>query len=552
MGKNKVVLFFLAFVLSAQLVAAQTNRYVVYFTDKDNSSYSIENPSAYLSTKAIERREAQSIAISMEDLPVNETYVTAVDNTGAETYFTSRWMNAVLVEATAEQITSIEALDHVVKTEYAAPGQKLNGIPDPENTTRLDQEPSNLDNLNSDKQLSMLGANLMHQDDITGEGVWVAVFDDGFLDGNISAALSHTFASNKLKDVFDFTTGGKNVFQYDDHGTKSWSCLGAKFNSTMVGTGYNADISLYVTEDVNSEYRIEEYNWLFAAERADSSGVDIITSSLGYSDFDDPSMNYSIEDLDGNTSIISQAASRAIERGILVVTSAGNSGNNSSWPYVSMPADVENIISVGAIDANYRLVSFSSVGPTADNRIKPEVVALGSGVTVVGRDVGNVNDNLILLGSGTSFAAPLISGFAAGLWQKFPSLTNLELRDLILSSSDNFSSPDNKVGYGIPNYNMAVGKEPLDVTRITDDLITVYPNPATGNHINLIIKKGSVPMPVKLKLFSQSGKLLNEKTIKKAKKGQVTEIAFNQSGQGIYILQIESKPYFKNVKILRY
>lgn len=546
MGKNKVGILFFAISLLTQFAVAQTNRYVVYFADKDNSNYSIERPSEFLSIKAIERREAQSIALSLEDLPVNSNYVTAVKNTGASTYFTSRWMNAVLVEATAEQITTIEALDQVVKTEYAAPGQKLNGVPDSENNTRLDEDPSNVNNLNSDKQLTMLGAQLMHDDEITGDGVWIAVFDDGFLDANKSSVFSHTFENNKINDVFDFTTGGQDVYQYDDHGTGTWSCLGASFGSGFIGTGYNSDISLYVTEDVSTEYRIEEYNWLFAAERADSSGVDIITSSLGYSDFDDSSMDYSVEDLNGNTSIISKAAALAIERGILVVTSAGNSGNSSVWPYIAMPADVKNIISVGALDGEYNLVSFSSLGPTADNRIKPEVVAMGYQTTVL------AEGNAIVQKSGTSFAAPLIAGFAAGLWQKFPTLTNLELKDLILSSSDNYLTPDNEVGYGLPNYNAAVGEEPLAVTKLNEDAFSVYPNPVSGDHISIVIEKGGVPMPLKLKLFSQSGKLLNEKIIKRAKKGAVTELTFNQNGQGIFFLQIESESYFKNVKILRY
>ncbi|MDW3210597.1 MAG: S8 family peptidase [Reichenbachiella sp.] len=546
MGKNKVFLIYLVLCVSTQMAVAQSDRYVVYFTDKANSSYSIDNPAAYLSAKAIERREDQSIAISSEDLPVNSSYINAVKNTGAETYFTSRWMNAVLVEATTEEIEAIEALDQVLKTEYAAPGQKLNGTPDPVNNIRLDEEPSNVANINSDKQISMLGANLMHDDGMTGKDVWIAVFDDGFLDANKSSVFAHTFENQKLNDVFDFTTGGQDVFQYDDHGTGTWSCLGASWSSTFVGTGYDANISLYITEDVSSEYRIEEYNWLFAAERADSAGVDIITSSLGYSDFDDASMDYTVEDLDGNTSVISKAAAMAIERGILVVTSAGNSGNSSTWPYISMPADVENIISVGALDEEYNLVSFSSVGPTADNRIKPEVVAMGYQTTVLG------GGNTMVKKNGTSFAAPLIAGFAAGLWQKFPTLTNLELRDLILTASDNFASPDNKVGYGLPNYNSAIGEEPLAVTKYSEDALTVYPNPATGDHINIRIEKGSVPMPLKLKLYSQSGKLLNEKTIKRTRKGQITELNFNQSGQGIYFLQIESESYFKNVKILRY
>ncbi|SMD31851.1 Por secretion system C-terminal sorting domain-containing protein [Reichenbachiella faecimaris] len=550
MGKNRGrrLIFGLIMVCYSQMLLAQTetNRYVVYLKDKTNSPYSVDNPSAYLSQKAIDRRTNQNISITTEDFPVNESYVQSIRDLGVETYFTSRWMNAILVEATPDQIDLIEAEEYILHVDYAAPGQKLNEIPDQENTTREEHLPSNLDMLNSDKQVTMLFAHTMHEEGITGNGVWVAVFDDGFLDANLSATFAHTFENDKLKDVMDFTTGGKNVFQYDDHGTGSWSCLGAKLEPSFIGTGYNADISLYVTEDVFTEYRIEEYNWLFAAERADSAGVDIITSSLGYDDFDDPSMDYSVEDLDGNTSIISQAANFAIDRGLLVVTSAGNSGNSTDWPYISMPADAENVIAVGALDHSYNLVGFSSVGPTADGRIKPEVVALGSQVTVLSEG------HLLALKNGTSFAAPLIAGFAAGLWEKFPSLTNLELRDLILSSSNNFASPNNQIGYGLPDYNVAVGNEPLAVAQVVDDAIKVYPNPITGDHINLLIEKHSIPMPLKMSLYSQSGKLINEMTIKRAKKGMIAELGFKENGQGIYFLHIECDNYSKNVKILRY
>lgn len=548
MGKIKGRLVGLVLIMWSQFLVAQTesNRYVVYLKDKANSTYSVDDPSAFLSQKAIDRRTNQNIAILEMDFPVNASYIQSIQDLGVSTYYTSRWMNAVLIQATTAQVEQIEALDFVEMVDYAAPGTKLSDTPESENTEYEANLPGNMTVYNSEKQISMLHTHTMHKESITGEGVWIAVFDDGFLDANESSVFSHTFQNDKLKDVMDFTTGGKNVYQYDDHGTGTWSCLGAQLGTSFIGTGYNVDISLYVTEDVFSEYRIEEYNWLFAAERADSAGVDIITSSLGYSDFDDPSMDYTIEDLDGQTSIITQAATFAIDRGMLVVTSAGNSGTQQNWPYISMPADAEDIISVGALGHNYRLVDFSSIGPTADNRIKPEVVALGLQVTVLSEG------NTLALKNGTSFAAPLIAGFAAGLWEKFPTLTNLELRDLILSSADNVTSPNNQIGYGLPDYNIAVGNEPLAVAQIVEDAISVYPNPVTGDHINLLIEKRTIPMPVKVSLYSQSGKLINEMTIKRAKKGMIAELQFNENRQGVYFLHIECENYSKNVKILRY
>lgn len=546
MVKNSRWIVIMVMTLVAHWGFAQTNRYVVYFTDKSDTEFSISSPSTFLSAKAIERRENQGIEVTTVDLPVNAAYLNSIEDLEIKTYYTSRWLNAVLVEATAVEIETIAALSFVEKTDYAAPGQKMAATPDPENTTRENNPPANAANLNSNKQLSMLVAQTMHQEEITGKGVWIAVLDDGFLDANRSAAFNHTFENDRLKDVMDFTTGGKDVFQYDDHGTSSWSCLGAKYESQVVGTGFDADISLYVTEDVSSEYRIEEYNWLFAAERADSAGVDIITSSLGYSTFDDGSMNYSIEDLDGETSIISQAAKLATERGMLVVTSAGNSGNIASWPYISMPADAEHVVSVGALDTGFDLVSFSSIGPTADDRIKPEVVALGQGVTLISEG------NVVAQKNGTSFSAPLIAGFAAGLWQKFPTLTNIELRDLLLSSSDNFSTPNNRIGYGIPDYNIAVGNEPLAVADLMSDGISIFPNPVTGDHINLLIERDAIPMPIKFSLFSPDGRLIHQKSIKRARKGLVTDLHFKESNHGLYILSIECEAYSKNVKILRY
>ena len=241
-----------------------------------------------------------------------------------------------------------------------------------------------------------------------------------------------------------------------------------------------------VTEDVASEYRIEEYNWLIAAEYADSIGVDIITSSLGYSSFSDVSMDYTYEDMDGQTAIITRASNLAIKKGILVITSAGNEGNNA-WRYVTAPADGADNITVGSVKSDYSISAFSSQGPTVDDRIKPDVVALGQGTTLLS------SNGTISQANGTSFSAPLVAGYSAGIWQAHPEFTNLEVVQYIRNSGTRFDDPDNYFGYGIPIY--LADEDSLSVTdttllslsEFTSDSITIYPNPIYGNAISIKI-----------------------------------------------------------------
>lgn len=230
----------------------------------------------------------------------------------------------------------------------------------------------------------------------------------------------------------------------------------------------------------DSEYKVEEYNWLIASEWADSLGADIITSSLGYTEFDDPAMNYTFADMDGQTAVATRAAVWATERGILVVTSSGNS-RTGAWRYIGTPADADNILSVGAIDATGNLAPFSSGGPTADGRLKPEVVAMGVNTVVVDA-AGDYR-----FGNGTSYAAPQIAGFAAGVWQAYPELSNLELRDVIIRSSNQYTSPDNDYGYGLPNFRLLhTGVLGLDDEK-GKDIVQLYPNPVQ-QHQQLIIQ----------------------------------------------------------------
>lgn len=542
---NRVVVILLLVGLPI-LSYAEIGRFIVHFTDKQGSSFSTSEPEEFLSQRSIDRKLEYSIPITIQDLPVNKTYLEGVEASGANVIHTSRWFNAALVVADDGIIDDLDKLNFVDLVEYVGP--KRNGIelnPVPFDISLTPSEPSTI-KASSVLQLGQLGADVMHEDGFTGENVLVAVFDSGFKSLNESSLFTHVFENNRLLDSKDFVLNTNNVFQYDDHGTNAFSCIAAK-SEPLTGTGYNASFALYLTEDINSEYRIEEYNWLFAAERADSLGVDIISSSLGYNDFNDDSMDYQFVDLDGQTSVVSQAAQIASDKGILVVSSAGNEGRDvSGWPYIIMPADVPDVIAVAAVNNKNNRLSFSSVGPNANGVVKPDVAALGSGVAVL-----NDKNEIVAL-SGTSFSAPLISGLAAGLWSKFPGLTNKELKGLILTSTPNLSKPDSLIGHGVPDYRLAFAENILSVQGVMENIVSVFPNPFSSDHISIMIESEYARQTIKFKLYAPSGRMVNSTQIKKYRKGDVLKLEINDVSKGIYILNIYSEGISKNVKLLRY
>ncbi|MCV9386094.1 S8 family serine peptidase [Reichenbachiella ulvae] len=494
MGKG-IRLLFLGMALGMVLEAsAEKHRFMVFFADKADSPYSIDAPLEFLSQKALDRRNKSGQSVTEEDLPVNANYLDSLVKYNITPYYSSRWFNAALVEADSVDLESIVATSYILSYEYIAPGVRLNPVKEVTDVNFSPLEPSIISS-NSQIQIEMLGVHTMHDQGYNGAGIHVAVFDGGFEAANQTAVFKDVFNNDRLIDRMDFTANSDNVFNYDDHGTNAMSCIVSNYKETLIGTGYGADISLYVTEDVsdngNFEYRIEEYNWLLAAERADSVGVDIISSSLGYFDFNDDRMDYSYEeDADGLTSVITRAANLATERGILVVSSAGNEGRSTTWKYITMPSDSEHVIAVGAVNSLNEKLNFSSFGPTADGRVKPDVVALGSSVAVYHKN------NTIGTSSGTSFSAPLITGLVAGMWQQFPELTNLEIKELLLEIGDHSNLPNNETGYGLPNYRRLINDSVLSVKAMFDESFTVFPNPFEGNYVlssgrKRICQKGS-------------------------------------------------------------
>ena len=462
-NKNQVI-FSLCLLLAGN--ALSQNRYMVFFKDKAGTQYSITEPIKFLSQKAIDRRVREDVRITEQDFPVNASYIQQVKSTGAEVYFSTRWMNGVLVQCPSSLVSNIQALSCVAKVELVAPQARLinpgrRNYANRKNTVSPGTETS--------AQLEMLGITEMHKNEMLGEGITIALFDGGFPGVNTAIPFQEVLPRINLDVSKDFVTNSKNVFQFDDHGTAVLSTIAAYLPDAFTGGAFKAFFQLYITEDASTEFRIEEYNWMFAAERADSAGVDIISSSLGYSDFDLSSMNYTIGQMDGKTAVVSKAAQWAVDRGIIVVCSAGNEGEKA-WRIITAPADAEGVIAVANVNSKGIRSASSSVGPSADGRIKPDLAALGTGVKIV-RPNGGITSL-----SGTSLAAPLITSLVAGLVERFPQYTTKQIVSAMKHTASQAKNPDNFLGYGIPNY-LAV-KNFLDQTPQTNP-IEIFPNPSS-------------------------------------------------------------------------
>ncbi len=516
-------------------VYGQTDRYIVYLKDKNGTPFSISSPEQFLSQKSIDRRTRQKIAITEEDLPVNPAYYSQLKITGANVFFTSKWLNCVLVETTPALISNIQLLPFVSRTELVAPGKKLTAgrIKKFKKGKDIAATPA------TNSQLNMIDIDSMHLDGFKGEGISVAVFDSGFEGVNTAAPFKHIFDEGRFSYSFDFIANSKNVFQYDDHGTEVFSVMAGYSPGVFIGGAYKANYTLFVTEDAGSEYRIEEYNWLFAAEKADSAGVDVINSSLGYNQFDDASMNYKTTDLNGATAIVSRAAKKAINKGMMVVCSAGNEGSNS-WKFVTPPADVIGVLAIGSVTPTKVKSSFSSIGPTTDGRIKPDVMALGSGTSVI------TPSGTVGAASGTSLASPLVASLVAGLWQRYPLLTASELYQTIINSSDQYLKPDNLKGYGIPNYTAI--KNYLDTLDIDGDLV-IYPNP-TKDSIRVALKKPE-GQSVVVSIYEVQGRFLSEYNVVVTWQNNPFIIDLTSLAAGLYFVKVKVDDIVKTFRIVK-
>ncbi len=411
-------------------VSAQNNYWVV-FKDKDLNNF---NPFDYYSQKSIERRVKNDITlVSYSDFPVNEKYISSISKEVIKTGEASRWLNALAVIATDEQIKKIQKFDFVKEVKQMQTTSNVTEVIKKKYNIELTEESVEL----LQEQISHMNGEVFIDNNIDGKGVRIAIFDGGFPAVNTSPVFKHLRDSNRIIDTYDFIRNKEDVNTGMLHGTMVLSCVGGKLGDKNIGLATNSEFLLARTEMPFETYKEEEY-WLAAAEWADRNGADIISSSLGYTYH-----RYFEYNMDGKTSLITRAANIAASKGILVVNAMGNDGDKK-WQVMCVPADADSVLSVGAISprTGYH-VSFSSYGPTADKRLKPNVTAFGETIAAGRTGMKHV--------FGTSFSTPLVAGFAACAWQTRPELTNMELFEEIEKSGNLYPYYDYAHGYGVPD-----------------------------------------------------------------------------------------------------
>jgi len=516
-------------------------KYLILFKDKGETAFNVSAPEAFLSEKAVNRRKNQHILITESDLPVNSGYLGRVAATGAKISLVTKWLNGVVVEADENQLQSIRLLPFFKSVVRERPINSIGSRGYARAMNPLDklETTEDWDTGSMTAQLEILGIPSFFNENITGKGILIAVLDAGFIRVNQIPYFSSLFQENRIIDTWDFVNEESDVYKSHTHGTQVLSTLAAFQPGTLVGAAPEAMYALYRTENNESETPLEEVNWLCAAERADSAGVDIITSSLGYNYFDHPDDSYSYEEMDGNTSIISMAARWSIRKGILVINSSGNEGNNG-WKYLVTPADVDSVLAVGATNYLLQKAGFSSIGPNAIGTIKPDVAAVGQG-TVLGST--SVNGG-ISTGNGTSFSAPQIAGFAALLWGKYPQLKVMQLAELIRKSGHQAKNPDNELGFGVPDYASAIyvyeqeylitGKETTNKQNWV-----VYPNPVDNElFVSLTREYLYEPESISFRLTDIAGRQL---AIDASPQGETIAIDVSRLIPGVYFLFIDNK-----------
>ncbi|MEE4197594.1 MAG: S8 family serine peptidase [Bacteroidales bacterium] len=534
---QKILLSFLLFIVSS-LVFSQVapDHYRIFFTDKNNNGYSIDHPEDFLSSRAIQRRLRQDIPIRENDLPVNKSYLDSLKKLGLTIKNRSKWLNTALVYTTDQEL--MDTLDQIsfIRTSHKI-GNQLNHEKRDLPTNPVRDYPLKTDSIfdygYGTTQISMLNGHILHRNGKMGQGMTIAILDAGFYNADILPAFDSLWNNNQILGTYDFVDGDTGVFDASSHGMKVLSVMGANIPGQLIGTAPKAGYWLLRSEQTESEYSIEEDHWVAAAEFADSVGADIINTSLGYSEFDDTLLNYSYEDMDGNSAFITKAADIAASKGILVVVSAGNQGDND-WRYITAPADGDSVLTVGSVNQFAEPSYFSSVGPTFDGRIKPNVAAMGYQTAIQGID------GTISVSNGTSFSAPLISGMAACLWQHLPELNNMEILRKIEQSSHKYSTPDFNSGYGIPDFGKAAGLVQTTTPSLSREVnFNIYPNPFF-DHLTVEINTTRMNQQVHIELFNITGQKIKQVYISKENQNQSKFILeqLNELPPGIYLLKV--------------
>jgi serine protease AprX len=539
----KKLLLLFAFLISSQFFAQEDAW--VYLKDKPNSESYLTTPLNMLSQRALDRRVRQNIEVDVIDVPLDDSYYSKIKSaSGISVKAKSKWLNAIHVFGLQEDISNLKTnFTFIESIEFANDGLNAKG--------KLTKHSSKSNHQNkfadmkadynygvAETQITMLKGDFLHQEGFTGSGMHIAVIDAGFPNVDQLQAFQKIRDNNQILGGYDFVNRSNSFFSGHNHGTNVLSDIAGYIEGVFVGTAPDASFYLFITEIIADEVPLEESLWVEAAERADSLGVDVINTSLGYTTFDNPDYNYSYADMDGKTAFISRGADIIASRGMILVTSAGNSGSNS-WKYMGAPGDAASVFTVGAVNASEDIASFSSFGPTSDGRVKPDVLAHGENVFVIDHQTGTPKPS-----NGTSFSSPVMTGVVACFWQATPALTSTQVMQKIRESADRYSNPDEQYGYGIPNFKTAY-EAVLNVDKQNFiNTTTIYPNPVSAS-FTLKMNRNDLN-GVHVKIYNLLGKKVFEQ-------GNLKSSVLNVSvlNSGIYILKITSGKSQKTIKLVK-
>lgn len=514
----------------------------VYLKDKPNESTFLANPTSMLSQRAIDRRTRYNIALDNKDVPVELSYINQIKSQNGITVLAkSKWLNALHVQGTQADINNLLSLTFVASIDYA--NKSLNTGEKTILKNKIVEKANKLDFTtdfnygNATNQIQMIKGDVLHQNNFTGKGMEIAILDAGFPNVDNYDAFKRIRDNNQILGGYDFVNRSNNFCTGHYHGMAVLSTIAGYIDNQFIGTAPDAKFYLFITEDDSQESPLEESLWVEAAEKADSLGVDVINTSLGYTTFDNPNYNYSYSDMDGKTTFISRGAEIAFSRGMILVNAAGNEGS-SSWHYINAPADATSVLSVGAVDANGIIASFSSYGPTSDGRIKPDVDAQGANVYIIN------STGSIATSNGTSFASPIMAGVITCLWEAYPNKINAEIIQMIKESGSLYNSPTAQEGYGIPNFESVYNL--LNIEGQENDLVqaSIYPNPIK-NRVNFKFPKNTEE--IEITILNLLGKNIVHQFILKNKPSM--DISYLPNG--LYMMQLAYDNKVSTIKMLK-
>lgn len=535
--KIKLLFFFLCI---STLNFAQEDAWV-YFKDKPSATYYLTNPMEMLTQRALDRRVSQGIALDNIDVPVAQEYVDQISSSSGITIMAkSKWLNALHIRGSQTDIQALTLLNFVEKITFA--NHSLNSAGRISSANRISNVNKQLDIAttfnygNSANQIEMLNGHLLHEQNYTGQGKIIAIFDAGFPGVNTASSFQRLRDNNLILGGYNFPDRSNAIYTRSSHGTNVLSTMGGFVDGQLVGTAPDSEYYLFITEDIYSENPLEESFWVEAAETADSLGVDVINTSLGYTDYDNPSYSYSYSQRNGLVGFASRGADIAFSRGIVCIISAGNFGN-SSEPHMAIPGDAINVLTVGAVNSTESYVSFSSRGPTSDGRVKPDVCAKGQNATISDISGGVTTSN------GTSFSSPILAGMVATYWSAVPSLTAAQVIDFVRQSADQFNAPDQFKGYGMPDFQLALNNA-LSIQNFNTNQILIYPNPSKEYFFLKLpsnISKGEIV------LFNNLGQEVVQQPIFQNEQ----QITVSSLASGIYVYEFKSNNIIFRGKIVK-